>query len=234
MARIKTNPILLISPLDPTCQSGLVRDAIVLNQLGKTSITICSAIANQNDIEIDDVTALSFEEIKRQFDAVGRRYWVDWAVISGIHDLNLAASIMRYLDQTRPGIQILWNPALQHTERPYNQLLTQQDQDLFEALCKKVHTVFLEPRDLMLLVDVVTTEELLSRLSHDCFIYLTGDKCNVDLLYTKGITIKQSDATIPAHHVTFLSTLSSFLYDGNEMSKACSASHLFLSNNSIN
>jgi len=234
MARVKTNPILLISPLDPTCQSGLVRDALVLNQLKKTSIAICTAIANQNDIEIDDVTALSFEEIKRQLDAVGRRYWLDWAVISGIHDLNLTASILRYLDQTRPGIQILWNPALQHTERSYKQPLSRQEKDLFETLCKKVHTAFLEPRDVVLLTDQSTWAEFLCGLSHHCFIYFAADEYGTDALYTKGIGIQQSYTMIPVHHVTFLSTLSSFLYEGNEMTTACSESVLFLSTNFIN
>jgi hypothetical protein len=234
MARVKTNPILLISPHDPTCQSGLIRDAIVLNHLGKTSIAICTAIANQNDIEIDDVTSLSFEEIKRQLDAAGRRYWLDWAVVSGMHELNLVASIIRYLEQTRPGIQILWNPALQHTERSYKQPLNRQEQDLFETLCKKVHTVFLEPGDLMLFTGPYSSEELTNRLSHHCFLYLTGEEHSLDALYSKGTHTLQNHTMTPAHRVTFLSTLSSFLYDGNEMQDACRKSLLFLSNNSTN
>ena len=234
MARVKINPILLISPLDPTCLSGIVRDAIVLNQLGKTSLAICTAVANQNDIEVDTLTALSFEEIKRQLDAIGRRYWLDWAIISGIHDINLVAAVIRYLEKNRPSIQILWNPALQHTDRSYGEQLNQQEQTLFEALCKKVHTVFLDQRDLSLFSLQGTSNELLCELSQVCTIYLAGLEPSTDSLFIKGNHLQQSHTLSPEHHVTFLSTLSTFLYDGNEMTDACRLSSLFLSDNSIN
>ncbi len=234
MARIKTNPILLISPLDPTCQSGLVRDAIVLHQLGKTTIAICTAVANQNDVEIDDLTVLSFEEIKRQLDAIGRRYWLDWAVLSGVHDLNLVAAIIRYLEQNRPGIQLLWHPALQHTDRSYLELLTNHEQTLLKTLCKKVHTVFLGQRDLLLFPQDMPGDNLLGQLSVNNYLYLTGDEQHTDTLYVMGKQIKQSTTLTPEHQLTFLATLASFLYEGNEISKACSQSSLFLSTNFIN
>ncbi|MDF2456833.1 MAG: hydroxymethylpyrimidine/phosphomethylpyrimidine kinase [Cytophagaceae bacterium] len=234
MARVKTNPILLISTLDPTCQSGLVRDAIVLHQLGKTTLAVCTAVANQNDVEIDDLTVLSFEEIKRQLDAIGRKYWLDWAVISGVHDLNLIAAIIRYLEQKRPGIQLLWHPALRHTDRTYLELLNNQEQALFETLCKKVHTVFLDQRDLLLFPNDKPVENFISKLSENNCLYLTGDEQHPDVLYRKRKQIKQSISLTAEHQLTFLSTLVSFLYDGNEISQACSQASLFLSTNSIN
>jgi len=234
MARVKTNPILLISPLDPTCQSGLIRDAIVLNQFGKKTLAICTAVANQNDVEIDDLTILSFEEIKRQLDAIGRRYWLDWAIVSGVHDLNLVAAIMRYLEQHRPGLQLLWRPTLQHTERAYLEPLNHQEQELFDTLCKKVHTVFLDQRDLLLFTSQITINERIENLSKTCHLYLAGNDQTMDTLYIQGKTIKQSATLTPDGQVIFLSTLSSFLYDGIEMSNACSQSVLFLSTNSIN
>lgn len=231
MARVKTNPILLLSPLDPTCHSGLVRDAIVLHQLRKTTLTVCTSVANQNDVEIDDLTVLSFEEIKRQLDAIGRRYWLDWAVISGVHDLNLVAAIIRYLEKNRPGIQLLWHPDLRYAERSYQEPLNHQEQALLESLCKKVHTVFLDRRDLILF-----SNESGERIAQLCEnnLYLTGDEQHPDVLYNKGEYIKQSITLTAEHQEIFLPTLVSFLYDGNEISKACTQSSLFLSTNSIN
>jgi hypothetical protein len=231
MARAKINPILLISSLDPTCQSGLVKQAIILDQLGKTSLTVCTSIASQNDIEIDDLALLSFEEIKRQLDAIARRYWIDWAVISGIYELNLAATLINYLLQNRPGIHILWEPSLQQTDSIINERLNNQDRELFDALCKKVHTVFLSPKELKRFYDPSTAIALWSTT---CHVYLPGSAGSNDILYCEGKSFEMNSTLNQQHEMIFLTTLASFLYEGNEIPSACSHSLLFLNDHPIN
>lgn len=233
MTKVKSNPILLLSPLDPTCQSGLVNDAIILNRLGKSTLTICTCIASQNDIEIDDLNTLSFEEIKRQLAAIGRRYWIDWAVLSGVYDLNLASAIISYLIQTRPGIKILWQPVLQHTDKAYHEKMHKQELELFENLCKKVHTVFIDHRDQQVF-PVDSFENFIQQLSRQTTVYLAWHETQEDKLYSNG-QVKPLEKVLPLNkYEEFLSALSSFLYDGHSIEEACYQTTLFLAPRSIN
>lgn len=140
MARSKTNPVLLISSIDPTGEVGLLKAAILLAQAGITHIAACTAISNQNDIEIDDITWLSYEETKKQLDAVGRRYWIDYAFIFGVQDLDLCAKLIQYLHMSRPGVKIIWEPCFDKDLPPH--LFQDSDLQTFQKICRKVDVIF--------------------------------------------------------------------------------------------
>lgn len=229
MARVKTNPILLLSQLDPTCQNGLIKESILLHQLRKTPLAVCTAIANQNDVEIDDLALLSFEEIKRQLDAIGRRYWIDWAVINGTYDLNLAARLIQLLQLQRPGIHILWNPLIHQTNRIDNVSLNNQEQELFQSLSKKVHTVFLTPEDKKLFPNASFLVK-----GNSCHLYVPDEPGFKDTLYIRQEKIELPFALNPQHYMSFLPVLACLLYEGKEMISACNHSLHFLAEQPIN
>ncbi len=226
MARVRPQPLLLISILDPTTQEGLIRGAFVLNQLHKTVITVCTAIANQNDIEVDNITWLSFEEIKRQLDAVGRRYWIDWAVVSGISDLNLASGIVDYLHRSRPGIKILWEPAIDSHEKPLP--LNQQEQTTFLSIGKRVFLTIMPHKLLYTQFSGNEEEKLISQLTTKSQILFPSSKPEKPhrLYYKKGdnnlsLSIVKNSPSQNSSTLIFLACLGSLLYEGLEIEAAC-------------
>lgn len=232
MARVRPQPLLLISILDPTTQEGLVRGALVLNQLNKTAITVCTAIANQNDIEVDNITWLSFEEIKRQLDAIGRRYWIDWAVLCGISDLNLTAAIVDHLHRSRPGINIVWEPSLDTDDQktPFNL----QEQTTFWSLCKNVFLPVIPHKLLHTPFKGYTEEEWFAKLSAQNQVITTSHEellphrlygGNTNNLYGGNTNNKPTLFYIKKNTLNpstvFLVSLAALLYEGLEIEDAC-------------
>lgn|GEM_PF-5319462 len=237
MARAKSKPVLLISILDPTGQEGLVRGAIVLNQFNKESLSVCTAIAHQNDIEIDNITWLSFEEIKRQLDAIGRRYWIDWVILSGIEDLNIASHVVAYLQRSCPGIKILWSPSVDKGEK--DKAFNTQELALFQTITQGVFLTVCPVyylKNALASQDIEALKKQLPEQSNFLLTNYTENQGAVVMTQNKTAIrpLSRSTAPAPLHYAPLLAALAAFLYEGLETEEACHRAFNFWESYPIN
>lgn len=236
MTPAKSKPILLVSILDPIGEEGIVRGALVLDRLNKTSITVCTAIANQNDVEIDNITWLSWEEIKRQLDAIGRRYKIGWAVISGVSDLSIVNNIVSYLNLSLPGIKIIWSPAVDKDEA---QQLNQQETELFFSLNQ---TAFLTVCTASILESMLPTYRQsisdLSTLNYNMLLLDTNSSVPSHHLFLsekQALILSNENAELPKmSHTIFLAALVAALSEEIEVRAACQKAFNVLKSYTIN
>lgn len=211
--------VLSIAGFDPSAGAGVLADVKTMEQCSVYGLAVNTAITFQNEDQFDDVSWISFEEIKKQLDPLFRKYEIEIVKIGLIESMEVLDKVISYLLDYNSVIKIIWDPILSASAGfDFHSII---NQELLESVLKSIYLITPNKPEYDLLNQVQASAVLLkgghSEVKNDVLILQNGN--SEERIVIEGNTNKMN----PKHGsgCVLSSAIASFLALGDNMHLAC-------------
>ena len=104
--------VLSLAGMDPSAGAGLLADIKTFEAHKVYGLGVCTAWTVQNDEEFVSVNWASWREIETQLEVLIKRFSIGFAKIGLIQNKDILETLILYLRQRFPNIQLIWDPIL--------------------------------------------------------------------------------------------------------------------------
>ena len=205
-----------IAGFDPCGGAGILADIKTFENLKVMGLGVVSALTYQNDASFTGLQWNTFEQIKQQLLPL-KKYPVEFAKIGIIEDFEILGKCINLLEETFPGVRIVWDPVLKASAG----FLFHSNDGIPAVILKKLF---------LLTPNMDEYKQLNLKDKSQCAILLKGghrEEKGIDTLFFNGAELniegKAFDKRIAKHGTgcVLSSAIAAYMALGEELTEAC-------------